>query len=59
MNKKIKGFPRFLQCKASKAEKATALLKWVCCAGTKDVVVNNGVFRITKIGGNHGYSEQL
>ena len=50
MNKKIKGFPRFLKCKASKTEKATALLKWVACAGTKDVVVKDGVFKITKLG---------
>ena len=51
MNKKIKGLPRFLRCDASKTEKATALLKWVACAGQKDVIVKDGVFKITKIGG--------
>ena len=49
INKKTSGFPRFLKCEATAGEKAIAMLKWFILLGTKDVVVGNGVFRITKL----------
>ena len=49
INKKTSGFPRFLRCEATVGEKAAAMLKWFLMFGTKDVVVGNGVFRITKL----------
>ena len=49
MIKKIMSFSRFLKCEATKRDKVNALIKYTAHAATKDVVVGNDAFKITKI----------
>jgi hypothetical protein len=49
MVKKIMGFHKFLKCEATKSEKIKALIKYAMCAATKDIIVSDNGFKITKL----------
>jgi len=49
MVKKIMSFSKFLKCEASKSEKIKSLITYAAFAGTKNIVVGDNVFKITKI----------
>jgi hypothetical protein len=49
MLKKIMSFPKFAKCEATKRDKLKSLIIYMAFAGTKNIVVGNDAFKITKI----------
>ena len=57
MLKKIMSFSRFAKCDATKREKLKSIIKYMAFAGTKNIIVGNDAFKITKIK-NNSYNEE-